>query len=112
MAVRSASLNASRIFPQEASSASFHQGDGLLEYRNKTAQIILCNPPFHLQHTVDDFAGRHLLQQCSQHLQSRGRLYLVANRHLDYLPTLRRTFDRVEKLASNAQFNIVLAQKS
>ena len=112
MAVRSASLNASRIFPQEARNVSFLQGDGLLEYRETPAQIILCNPPFHLQHTVDDFAGRHLLKQCSQHLQSGGRLYFVANRHLDYQPTLRRTFDRVEKFASNAQFNIVLAQKS
>ena len=112
MALRSASLNASRIFPQEARNISFHQGDGLLEYCEKPAQLILCNPPFHLQHTVDDFAGRHLLTQCSQHLQPGGRLYLVANRHLDYLPCLRHTFDRVEKFASNAKFNIVLAQKT
>lgn len=111
MAVRSARLNASRIFPQDSSNISFFQGDGLIDYCGKPAQLILCNPPFHLQHTVDDFAGRNVLEQCSQHLQPGGRLYLVANRHLDYQPTLRRTFDRVEKFVSNARFNIVLARK-
>ena len=112
MALSSARLNAGQLFPQQANNISFHQGDGLLAYRETPAQLILCNPPFHLQHTVDDFAGRHMLSQCSQHLQPGGQLYLVANRHLDYLPSLRHTFERVEKFASNAKFNILLAQKA
>lgn len=112
MALRSARLNAGQIFPQEAENISFHLGDGLLEYRKKPAQLILCNPPFHLQHTIDDFAGRHLLSQCSKHLQPGGQLYVVANRHLDYVRSLRHDFGRVEKFACNAKFNIVFAQKA
>jgi 16S rRNA G1207 methylase RsmC len=112
MAIRSARLNVSRIFPLEQDKFSFHHGDGLLEYNDTAAELILCNPPFHLQHTVDEFAGRHLLKQCSRHLQPQGRLYLVANKHLNYLPTLKRTFERVEKLVTNAKFNIFLAQKA
>lgn len=111
MAVRSARLNAKRIFPDEMKNVRFHQGDGLLEYDGPPAQLMLCNPPFHLQHTVDDFAGRHLLKQCSQNLQPGGQLCLVANRHLDYLRSLKTTFHRVEHFASNAKFNIVLAQR-
>ena len=112
MAIASAWLNASRLFARQADSFVFHQGDGLLEYAGNPAELILCNPPFHLNHTVDEFAGRHLLQQCNKHLQSGGRLCLVANRHLDYLPTLQREFRRVEKVAGNNKFTIWLAHKS
>lgn len=110
MALQSARLNANRIFPNMEKHLSFHLGDGLLQYQEKPAHLILCNPPFHLGHTVDEFAGRHLLRQCSRHLQPSGQLYLVANRHIDYRPSLRQTFDRVEKFASNAKFNILVAQ--
>ena len=112
MAIASAWLNASRLFPEQADSFVFHQGDGLLEYDGNPAELILCNPPFHLNHTVDEFAGRHLLQQCSQHLLPGGRLCLVANRHLDYLPTLKHEFRHVEKVAHNNKFTIWLAHKA
>ena len=112
MAIASAQNNASTLFPQQTSSFAFHQGDGLLGYTGAPAELILCNPPFHLNHTVDEFAGRHLLDQCGQYLHANGRLCLVANRHLDYLPTLKRRFGRVEKAASNEKFTIWLAHKN
>jgi 23S rRNA (guanine1835-N2)-methyltransferase len=111
MAVASSWLNASQLFPEQTEHFSFHHGDGLLEYPGQPADLILCNPPFHLNHTVDEFAGRHLLRQCGHHLGAGGRLCLVANRHLDYQPTLRREFKRVEKVAQNSKFNIWLAHK-
>ena len=110
MAIASAWLNANQVFP--ANNFTFHQGDGLLGYSGKPVQLILCNPPFHLGHTVDEFAGKHLLAQCSHHLTAGGRLCLVANRHLDYLPTLKRDFQRVEKIAQNSKFIIWLAHKA
>jgi 16S rRNA G1207 methylase RsmC len=112
MAIASTWLNASQLFARQTDSFVFHHGDGLLEYDGVPAELILCNPPFHLNHTVDEFAGRHLLQQCSKHLQPGGLLCLVANRHLDYLPTLKRGFRRVEKAAQNNKFTIWLAHKA
>ncbi len=112
MAIASAWLNASQLFPQQTENFDFHHGDGLLGYEGAPAELILCNPPFHLNHTVDEFAGRHLLQQCSQHLRPGGRLCLVANRHLDYMPTLKRGFADVEQVARNNKFIIWLAQKA
>jgi 23S rRNA (guanine1835-N2)-methyltransferase len=111
MAIASAWLNASQLFARLTDSFVFHHGDGLLEYDGNPAELILCNPPFHLNHTVDEFAGRHLLQQCSRHLRPGGRLCLVANRHLDYLPTLKREFGHVEQVAHNNKFIIWLAHK-
>ncbi len=112
MAVASAQDNAQRIFPHDARAVSFHHGDGLKAYVGEAVQLILCNPPFHQEHTVDEFAGRHLLAQSSDHLLPGGYLCLVANRHLDYAPVLRGGFARVEKIAGNSKFNILLARKA
>ena len=111
MAVASARVNSAGLFPGDASAFTFGQGDGLANYRGPQADLILCNPPFHLQHTVDDYAGRRLLEQCALHLQPGGRLCLVANQHLDYLPTLKRLFQRVDRLARDRRFIVWLARR-
>jgi 16S rRNA G1207 methylase RsmC len=111
MAVASARANATRLFPQAGDAFHFHQGDGLTGYDGPQAQLVLCNPPFHLQHTVDDYAGRRLLEQCARHLPPGGHLCLVANRHLEYRSTLIRHFRRVDKLAQDARFCVWLAER-
>lgn len=112
MAIASSKANANRVFPEAAHHFQFHHGDGLASYRGDTAQLILCNPPFHQEHTVNEFAGRRLLDQCSHHLAPGGCLLLVANRHLDYYSLLRRTFATVEKCAGNTKFTILVARKN
>lgn len=109
MAVASAERNACRLFPAGGNCFSVHHGDGLRGYAGEPVQLILCNPPFHQEHTVNELAGRHLLARCSRHLQPGGRLYLVANRHLNYMPLLRREFQRVEICARNAKFTVLMA---
>jgi len=104
MAVASARTNAQSIFPGQE--IHFHHGDGLLHYEGSPAGLILCNPPFHLNHRIDETVGRRLLVQAASHLLEGGALCLVANRHLDYLPVLKRKFKRVEKLAQNGKFVI------
>ena len=112
MAIASARLNVTRLAPGLQGRCVFHHGDGLLDYRGPMAELILCNPPFHLNHAVDEYAGRRLLTQCASHLEPGGRLCLVANRHLDYQATLRRDFRRLEKLAQDKRFIVWLAQRS
>ncbi|MCB2068942.1 MAG: methyltransferase, partial [Ottowia sp.] len=90
MAIASARGNVARLVPDLAGDCRFHHGDGLLAYTGAAAGLILCNPPFHLNHAVDEYAGRRLAAQCAAHLAPGGVLCLVANRHLDYTPVLRR----------------------
>ena len=104
MALESARENAARLFPNTADLRFFH-GDGLLGGPGPF-DLILCNPPFHLGHTVDDFAGRRLLRQCADQLRPGGELYLVANQHLPYEATLRRHFDQVQPVVRNRKFVI------
>lgn len=112
MALESARGNASRLLPGAAAMINYHHGDGLLDYNGAPADLILCNPPFHLNHAVDEYAGRRLLAQCARHLPGGGRLCLVANRHLNYLATLKRHFRRVDQMARNNKFQVWLAQRT
>ncbi len=104
MAVASARENAQSLFPER--DINFYHGDGLLNYAGEAAGLILCNPPFHLNHRIDETVGRRLLLQGASHLVEGGSLCLVANRHLNYLPMLKREFAQVEKLAQNDKFVI------
>mgnify|MGYP001604325689 FL=1 len=110
MAVASTRANCTRVLETEGS-ATFHHGDGLIAI-GKRFDLILCNPPFHLSHAVDDFAGRRLLRQCAQSLQPGGELLLVANRHLGYRETLQRSFADVEQLARSNKFIVWRARSS
>ncbi len=109
MAIASARENLYSVCPDKADGCHFLHGDGLKAYSGEAVDLMLCNPPFHLQHTVDDFAGRRLLGQAAQHLKPDGRLCLVANRHLRYRPALERLFGKVDVLAENRRFIVWLA---
>lgn len=101
MAIEAARNNCERLLSSAA--VDFHHGDGLLGLEAQF-ELVLCNPPFHLGHTVDDYAGRRLLKQAADSLVSGGSLVLVANRHLPYATSLRRLFKQVDKIAQNGKF--------
>lgn len=109
MAIASATINTERCALR--CDVSYHHGDGLLDYKGELAQLILCNPPFHLNHRVDEGVGRRLLAQCAARLVQGGSLCLVANRHLNYLPVLKRDFTVVEELAQNNKFVVWRARR-
>ena len=53
MAVASAQTNFHDAFGQERE-ANFQVGDGLTDFTAQSADLILCNPPFHQQHTIGE----------------------------------------------------------
>lgn len=111
MALASARANLAQLGPGLGEAVAFHHGDGLRTWRGAAPELILCNPPFHLQHTVDDYAGRRLLAQAASALAPAGELCLVANRHLDYRPVLQRHFPHIRRLAQNRKFTVYLAKR-
>jgi 16S rRNA G1207 methylase RsmC len=110
MAIASARHNVETLFPDRVAATAFHFGDGLLGLEEKVA-LVICNPPFHHGHSVDDFAGRRLLQQAAKQLLPGGRLYLVANSHLPYGPLLRKLLGGVEQPARNRKFTLWLGRQ-
>lgn len=110
-AMASARLNLETVLPELAPKAHFVHGDGLKDWEAPAPDLVLCNPPFHLQHVVDDYAGRRLISQAAEVLPPGGQLCLVANRHLDYRRTLERGFRQQRVLAQDRRFRIYLASR-
>ena len=67
--------------------------------------FIVSNPPFHAQDRVDrPELGRAFIRAAAQALRPRGRLLLVANRHLPYEAELSAAFADVRVLAQAGGF--------
>jgi 16S rRNA (guanine1207-N2)-methyltransferase len=75
--------------------------------------FIVTNPPFHLHDRADrPELGQRFIAVAAQALQRRGRLYLVANRHLPYEAALSAGFAQVRVLAQRDGFKVVEAVRA
>ncbi len=110
MAVASAQDNFHRAFAGGRRAATFRVGDGLIEAESASADLILCNPPFHQQNTVGDQIAVSLFKQSRRVLRKGGELWVIGNRHLDYHSYLSRLFGAHSVVAANSKFVIVKAR--
>ncbi|MDD1626538.1 MAG: methyltransferase [Methylococcaceae bacterium] len=108
MAVASAKENFYRIFGQERN-ATFRVGDGLKDFELASADMILCNPPFHQQNTVGDQIANSMFNESKKVLRKGGQLWVIGNRHLNYHINLNRLFGSHSVVAANAKFVILKA---
>jgi 23S rRNA (guanine1835-N2)-methyltransferase len=106
MAMASARENFNRVFGA-ARAAAFRIGDGLEDFSPASADLVLCNPPFHQQRAVGDQIAQRMFQQSREVLRPGGELWVIGNRHLGYHVVLKRLFGKVELIASNAKFVIL-----
>lgn len=109
MAVASARDNFRRAFG-ERREATFRVGDGLMGAESESADLVLCNPPFHQQNTVGDQIAVSLFRQSKRVLRKGGELWIIGNRHLDYHSYLDRLFGGHAVIAANSKFVIVKAK--
>ena len=110
MAVASARENFERAFAGQRQ-AWFIVGDGLSDVPAKSADCIVCNPPFHQQHTIGDHIAWQMFQQAHNVLRKGGELRVIGNRHLNYHQSLKKLFGNWQPVASNAKFAIIKAIK-
>lgn len=68
--------------------------------------LILCNPPFHTGNRISTAAAERMFKQASNIISKQGQLLVVANRHLGYIASLKKSFEHVRLLASDAKFVI------
>lgn len=105
MAIASAKETMQRAF-NNSRDAHYYFTDGLTEFASDFADLILCNPPFHQQHTIGDHIALSLFQQAKRVLRKGGQLWVIGNRHLGYSVALNRLFGGHKIIASNAKFII------
>ncbi|GAA5190678.1 methyltransferase [Ferrimonas gelatinilytica] len=85
--------------------------DCLSEVEGGSADLVLCNPPFHQQQAVTDHIAWQMFRDARRVLKMGGRLRIVGNRHLGYHIKLARLFGGCQTIASNAKFVVLEAQK-
>jgi len=106
VAIKSAQINLSH----EEIAADFHHTD-VLNGVAKTADWIICNPPFHKGNQVLTDIAQRMFDQSSQLLTKKGHLLVIANRHLPYGKDLKRHFGGYQILHNDARFTLYLCQK-
>ena len=110
MAIASARENFAQAFAGQRQ-AQFTVGDCLNGFAEQSVDCVICNPPFHQQHTIGDQIAGQMFQQAFRVLRKGGELRVIGNRHLNYQHALKKLFGYWEPVASNAKFVIIKAIK-
>ncbi|QQD21601.1 methyltransferase [Oceanospirillaceae bacterium ASx5O] len=106
LAVRSARHNAAQL----GINAEVRHGDGLSAV-SETLDWVVCNPPFHDGHRQLTNIAVRMFEESRQRLAKDGKLLVIANRHLPYLPVLNKEFRQVQSLGSDPRFSLYLSRK-
>lgn len=80
-------------------------------YAGKPVDMVVMNPPFHIEKAQAITLGQSFIANAAQMLKQKGTLFMVANAHLPYEQDLARHFRNVQKLHEGHGFKIITAQK-
>ena len=73
--------------------------------------LVVTNPPFHQGRATEPGLGQAFLKTAAALLKPKGKLLLVANRHLPYEATLRELFRNVATRVETGQFKVIEATR-
>ena len=110
MAVESSINNFVAIFG-ESREAEFLQTDCLQGVADDSVSLVLCNPPFHQNNTINDDVAWQMFTESKTALEDKGELWVIGNRHLAYHAKLKHLFGDCEVVASNKKFTLLKATK-
>lgn len=85
--------------------AKLYASDGFSEVKG-TFNWIVSNPPFHDGIATDYSFTEKFIAEAKQFLRPGGRLRLVANAHLKYVPAIEAAFGNCRELAQTARFRV------
>jgi 16S rRNA (guanine1207-N2)-methyltransferase len=90
--------------------ARFHWADAT-DVPALRADVVVMNPPFHRGRTGDPALGAAFVRAAARMLTPRGRLWMVANRHLPYESVLAECFAALDEVPGTAAFKLLMAEK-
>ncbi|MDO3696813.1 methyltransferase, partial [Curtobacterium flaccumfaciens] len=71
-----------------------------------SAQLVLCNPPFHADTTVTTDTAEAMFRNAATILQAGGELWCVWNTHLRYRPVLSRLVGPTREVVRTPKFTV------
>ncbi len=111
MAIASAQQNFEQAFNGQRQ-AEYVTTDCLQGIAPDSVDCVLCNPPFHQQHSIGDTIALKMFRQAKNVLRKGGELRVIGNRHLNYHQSMKKTFQRCDLIASNKKFVVLSAVTS
>lgn len=111
MAVASAEKNVAENLPTQLSHCRFNADDCLTTESDNSADVIVCNPPFHQQHATTDHIAWQMFNDAKRVLKPGCELRIIGNRQLGYHVKLQRVFSNCKTIASNKKFVILSSTK-
>lgn len=111
MAVESAKSNIENNVPTLLDKCQFFTDDSLTNRKSNSADLILCNPPFHQLQTITDHIAWQMFNDSYRVLKKGGELRIIGNRQLGYHVKLAKIFSKTTLIASNKKFVIISAIK-
>ncbi len=75
------------------------------------ADHAVTNPPFHTGRTGTPELGQAFIRAAARMLKPKGRLWLVANRHLPYEQALEEAFASQQTVEQTAGFKVIRAER-
>ena len=87
------------------------QDDAMSALPDASADLILLNPPFHLEAAVHAGAGIKLIEAAGRVLAPGGELWTVFNSHLHYRPALERLIGPTREVGRNPKFTVTASTR-
>ncbi|MEP5152949.1 class I SAM-dependent methyltransferase [Planktotalea sp.] len=103
-------LDCARSNVQDAR-AEFHWADALSWNLREPVHTVIMNPPFHTARNAEPSLGIGFINAAAKLLKPGGKLYMVANAHLPYEPTLEAAFSKVDVLERSTRFKVFCAEQ-
>jgi 16S rRNA (guanine1207-N2)-methyltransferase len=111
LAVASAELSVRRAFPEIGRPGSpapvYRVADCLDGLPGDSADLILCNPPFHQGRAHGDDVAWKMFTGAKRVLRPGGQIWVVGNRHLDYLGKLKRVLGNGQVMANDPKYQVI-----
>ncbi|MEE2757629.1 MAG: methyltransferase [Myxococcota bacterium] len=95
----------------EPNRGTFEVDDCLEKHPCGHYDLVVCNPPFHLGHSVETSTARRMFVGARRCLSSGGRFLVVANRHLGYHRQLKELFSTAKTISSDPRFVVIESVK-
>ncbi|QYH35037.1 methyltransferase [Salinibacterium sp. M195] len=86
--------------------------DALTERPTASADLIVCNPPFHTGATVHAGVALRMLADARRVLKPGGELWVVFNTHLGYRDFLNRTVGPTRQAGRNSKFTVTVSVRA
>lgn len=91
--------------------SEFKVTDCLSGILDASADLILCNPPFHENHAVSMGTAGRMFEDSFRVLKTGGSLFIVKNKHLGYQKFLEKLFGECKTIAGNKKYEVLKAVK-